>query len=79
MITVAQAGFDPAEVSRLEMIYRLVGKRNAGIKFDACVVPMFIMTPLIGDFAEYLAEIEASQQERQEAVALFEKALGLAA
>lgn len=74
---VADMGFDAPKLAMLEQAYRMVGRREAGWKFDPAKVPMYLMTPLVGEYAEYLREAELPEDAKTYE-ALFTELAGMA-
>jgi len=44
------------QMDKCETAYRMVGKRDAGWKFDPTKIPAFLMVDLLGHYAEYQVE-----------------------
>jgi hypothetical protein len=77
-VNVADLKLPEAKIKRLDHIYRMVGKRDAGLDFKPENVPVFLMTPLIGDYVEWLKESGAAKADIDAANDLFNEFLEVA-
>lgn len=73
-------GLSEAQLALAKTIYRMVGRRDAGVDFDPAKIPVYIMQPLIGDYVDYLRTLpENTTEEEQRCLDLFNSLLQEAA
>lgn len=60
LMMISEVGLDETEIQMLRHVYRMVGKRDAGWEFDPAKIPLYIILPLIADYADYLREVDAA-------------------
>lgn len=63
----------PKDLEQLDLIYRLIGKREEGLAFEPAAIPVARMGELIDGYGHYLKATEAAKEAFEDLASLADR------